>query len=146
MAVTLIPLSIIGGIVSFLVTNGYIRKEHIDDKYCYYDITKSCLDSFELSQKISRNGIFVSRKSDFIHLHSYYQLLESCEVVSALNELYRIRSGSSYKIPVGDQVEILKYSDDSLMVKIRANIRKPTVSYKVEQNGYIPAYLLHDSK
>lgn len=141
MIIIIFPLSILLGIISYLVTEGYLRKEEIEVKFCYFDITENCLDTSQISQ----NGLFVIKKSEFKSLQLFYQLLNSCKIDSAFNELYNIKPGNYYEIPFGLPIEILKYCEDSSMVKIRAKIRKPTVGYEVEQNGFIPSLLLHDS-
>lgn len=121
-------ISIVGGVVGALIailinTTNVFYKEAIDTKYCYL-YESDTMDFVIMSKDLSEAKT----------VRNYY-------IDSTINSIVLTSKGFA---PYRPESDVLKYSKDSLFVKIRvkvSGVRGGTFT----KRGWVPAFTLHDT-
>ena len=103
-------------------------KSKIDDKYCYIEINDTL-----------RNVLLANTKKKGYEVASYYmKKITNREVKFEYNDVGPLRRLT--------EVEVLKYEEDSLLVKIRVHIKSSLRGgMEFDSEGWVPFFTLHDT-
>lgn len=131
---TLIPLSIIGFgiacVIGYLINKDIFRVTAIDQKYCYYIINDSIAEIYATEN---------TNKAYQVISYYYCDVCNHQKGILMGNEEYSMGKNIM-------KVEILKYTSDSLLAKIRykyhSSLRGGMI---IESEGYVPKFSLHDT-
>lgn len=115
-------------LVGLLLDNEYLKKEAIDHKYCY----------LEIDNKIENVNMTESKDQALRNLHFYVSL-----ILDRPSILYTTEP--SRRLSIDKKYEVLEYTKDSLLVKLRLYTTTRRGGNEYAATGYVPFLTLHDS-
>ena len=134
LVIALVGMFVVAPIVSVAIDKGWLRRKAIEVKYCYH-WDGDTIRPFWVYEKGKRIKCF----ENAYWMLAYYYIPDS---------LFPDKNTDYFRFDFNQQnriykVEVLRYSEDSLLVTIRYNY--PTSGSYAEQVEVVPTFTLHDT-
>ena len=135
LVIALVGMFVVAPIVSVAIDKGWLRRKAIEVKYCYH-WDGDTIQSFCCYNKGNRINCFEK---------AYWMLAYYYTPDSLFPDIYRpvIENSDFGQLRSIYKVEVLCYSEDSLLAKIRYNY--PTSGSFTETVCIVPTFTLHDT-